>query len=113
MNHKIHERIIGNTHNCFRLLASIITEKFDNTLKNQYIYYLRKESKKRVKKRQHKIKQTNYRHGFKETIKVEDKQKRYRKVETLLIKLFCNRDSIKFISKYEFKYINNIKIYNI
>ena len=33
--------------------------------------------------RQHKIKQTNHRPVFKETIKVEDKQKRYSRVETL------------------------------
>ena len=37
---------IGNTHNDLQLLASIITERFDNTLKDQSNYYLRKESKK-------------------------------------------------------------------
>ena len=36
---------IGNTHNGFQLLASIITERFDNTLKDQSNYYLRKVSK--------------------------------------------------------------------
>ena len=36
---------IGNTHNGLQLLASIITERFDNTLKDQYNYYLRKVSK--------------------------------------------------------------------
>ena len=37
---------IGNTHNGLQLLANIITEKFDNTLKDQYNYYLREDSKK-------------------------------------------------------------------
>ena len=36
-----------------------------------------------VKKRQHKIKQTNYWLVFKETIKVEDKKERYNGIETL------------------------------
>ena len=34
-------------------------------IKNQSKYYLREESKKSVKKRQHKIKQTNYSPVFK------------------------------------------------
>ena len=37
---------IGNTHNGFQPLASIITERFDNSLKYQSNYYLREESKK-------------------------------------------------------------------
>ena len=37
---------IGNTHNGLQLLDSIITEWFDNTLKDQPNYYLREESKK-------------------------------------------------------------------
>ena len=37
---------IGNTHNGLQLLDSIITERFDNTLKDQFDYYLRDESKK-------------------------------------------------------------------
>ena len=53
-------QMIGNTHNGFQPLASIITERFDNSLKYQSNYYLREESKKSVKKRQHKIKQTKY-----------------------------------------------------
>ena len=36
----------GNTHNCLQLLASIITERFDNTLKDQSNNYFREESKK-------------------------------------------------------------------
>ena len=40
------QQIIGNTHNGFQLLACIIFERFDNTLKNQANYYLREESKK-------------------------------------------------------------------
>ena len=74
---------IGNNHNGFQPLVSIKAESFDNTLKVQFKYYSEKRVKKRVKKRQHKIKQTNYWPVFKETIKVEDKQKRYSRVETL------------------------------
>ena len=37
---------IGNTHNGLQLLARIITERFDNTLKDQSNYYLREDSKK-------------------------------------------------------------------
>ena len=36
----------GDTHNGFQPLASIITERLDNTLKDQSNYYLREESKK-------------------------------------------------------------------
>ena len=88
----------------FLHLASIITERFDNTLKDQFNYFLREESKKSVKKRQHKINQTNYWIVFKDTIKVKRQAKRYSKVENLaFIKLFCNRESTRFTSKYEFK----------
>ena len=37
---------ICNTHIDFQILASIITERFDNTLNDQSSYYLRGESKK-------------------------------------------------------------------
>ena len=52
--------MISNIHNDFQSLARIITEMLDyiqNILSN---YYLSEESKKSVKKRQHKLKQTNY-----------------------------------------------------
>ena len=35
------QQTIGNTHNGFRVLACIITERFDNTLKDQSNYYFR------------------------------------------------------------------------
>ena len=38
-------QMIVNIHNDFQLLACIITERFDNTLKNQSNYYIREESK--------------------------------------------------------------------
>ena len=69
-------QMIENIHNDFQPFACIMNERFDNTPKDQSNYYLRKESKKSVEKRQHKIKQINYWLVFKETIKVEDKQKR-------------------------------------
>ena len=69
-------RTIGNIHSDFHTFACIMTERFDNTPKDQSNYYLREESKKSVEKRQHKIKQTNNWLVFKETIKRKDKQKR-------------------------------------
>ena len=52
--------MIDNIHNDFQPFACIMTERFDNTPKDQSNYYLRKESKKSVEKRQHKIMQINY-----------------------------------------------------
>ena len=66
-----------------QLLASIITDRFDNTLKVQSDYYIRKESKNCVKKLQHKLNQTNHRPVFKETIKVEEKLKKIHRIETI------------------------------
>ena len=45
------QQTIDNTHNGFQLLVSIITEKLNNTLKDQSNYYLKEESKKSFKKR--------------------------------------------------------------
>ena len=53
-------QMIDNIHNDFQPFACITTERFDNTSKDQSNYYLRKESKKSVEKRQHKIMQINY-----------------------------------------------------
>ena len=67
---------IANAHRGFQLLTSIITERFDNTLKINPTIISEKRVKKSVKKRQHKIKQTNYRPIFKETIKSKKTKKR-------------------------------------
>ena len=53
-----------------------MTKRFDSTQKINLAIISGKRIKKNVEKRQHKIKQTNYWQVFKETIKVEDKQKR-------------------------------------
>ena len=53
-------QMIDNIHNDFQIFACIMTEKFDNTPKDQSNYYLREENLKNVEKRQHKIKQINY-----------------------------------------------------
>ena len=52
-------QMIDNIHNVFQPFACIMTERFDNTPKDQSNYYLREENKKNVEKRQHKIKQTD------------------------------------------------------
>ena len=70
-----------NIHNSFKPLASIIIERFDNPI--NLIFISEKRLKKSVKKRQHKIKQINNWRTFKEIIKVEDKHKRYSRVESL------------------------------
>ena len=66
---------ICNTHNGLQLLARIITERFNNSQIINLTIISGKRVKKSVEKRQHKINQTNHRPVFKETIKVEDKQK--------------------------------------
>ena len=48
--------MIDNIHNDFQPFACIMTEKFDNTPKDQTNYYSGKRIKKNVEKRQHKIK---------------------------------------------------------
>ena len=53
---QISRQIIDNIHNDFQPFACIMTEKFDNTPKDQSNYYLKKESKKecREEKKQNK-----------------------------------------------------------
>ena len=50
-------QMIDNIHNDFQPFTCIMTEKFDNTPKDQSNYYLRKESKKecREEKTQNKV----------------------------------------------------------
>ena len=69
-------QMIDNIHNDFQPFVCIMTERFDNTQNINLTIISSKRVKKSVEKRQHKIKQTNYWPVFKETIKVEDKQKR-------------------------------------
>ena len=69
-------QMIDNIHNDFQTFAWIMTERFDNTQKINLTIISCKRVKKNFKKTQHKIKQTNYLLVFKETIKIEDKQKR-------------------------------------
>ena len=73
------------------------------------------ESKKRVKKRQQKYNRQTFWQVFKETIKVEDNKINTKSWNLTFNKLFCKRDSTRFISKYEFNYIKNIKsiIFNL
>ena len=68
-------QMIDNIHNDFQPFAFIMTERFDNTQKINLTIISGMRVKKNVEKRQHKIKQTDYRLVFKETIKVENKEK--------------------------------------
>ena len=62
---------ISKIHNDFQPFACIMTERFDDTQNINLTIISEKRVKKSVKKRQHKIKQTNYLLVFKETIKVK------------------------------------------
>ena len=68
-------QMIDNIYNDLQPFACIMTNRFDSTQKINLAIISGKKIKKNVEKRQHKIKQTNYWQVFKETIKVEDKQK--------------------------------------
>ena len=101
-------------YNDLQPFACIMTKRFDSTQKINLAIISGKRIKKNVEKRQHKIKQTNYWPVFNETIKVEEKQKLIELSWNLTFtKLFCNRDSTRFTSKYEFKHFKDIKIYQI
>ena len=69
-------QMIDNIYNDLQPFACIMTKRFDSTQKINLAIISGKRIKKNVKKRQLKIKQTNYYPVFKETIKVEDKQKK-------------------------------------
>ena len=74
---------IANTQSGFQPLSHIIAERLNNIQINELNNYLRKETKKSVKRAQHKIKQINYLPVFKETVKVKKTNKKYSRVETL------------------------------
>ena len=74
---------IGNTHDGFQPLINIIIKRLDNIKINESYYYLKEVIKKECQKETIQKKQTNSLPDFKETIKVEDKQKRYRRDEAL------------------------------
>ena len=107
-------QMIDNIHNYFKPLASIMAEKFDNTPKDQSNYYLREESKKECREETVQNKADKLL-----TILQRDNQSRRqaKKIELswnlTFTKLFCNRDSTRFTSKYYFKHFKDIKIYRI
>ena len=91
MHHKIHDRwstifiTISSLSLASWLRSFTIHQKINLTIISG------KRVKKSVEKRQHKIKQINYWPVFKETIKVEDKQKNWVELKFTFTKLFCNR----------------------
>ena len=68
-------QMIDKIHNGCQPFACIMTERFDNTQKINLTIISEMRVKKSVEKRQHKIKQTDHRPVFKETIKVKNKKK--------------------------------------
>ena len=69
-------QMIDNILNDFQPFASTITERFDNTLKDQSNYYFREESKKECQEEITQNKADKLLTSLQNTIKVKDKQKR-------------------------------------
>ena len=69
-------QMINNIHNDFQPFACIMTEKFDNTLKDQSNYYLRKESKKECREETAQNKAAKLLTSLQRDNQSEDKQKR-------------------------------------
>ena len=107
-------KMIDKIHNDFQLFACIITERFDNTPKDQSNYYFREESKKEYKEETTQ----NIADKLLTSLQRNNQSRRQAKKIELswnltFTKLFCNRDSTRFTSKYEFKHVKIIKIYHI
>ena len=107
-------KMIDNIHNDFQLFTCIMTERFDNIPKDQSNYYLRDESKKECRE------ETTQNKTDKQltTLQRDNQSRRQAKKIELswnltFTKLFCNRDSKRLTSKYEFKHFKDIKIYHI
>ena len=107
-------QMIDNIYNDLQPFACIMTKRFDSTQKDQSSYYIRKENKKECRE------ETTQNKADKLLTSLQrDNQSRTqaKKIELswnlTFTKLFCNRDSTRFTSKYEFKHFKVIKIYHI
>ena len=103
-------------HSDFQSFAFIMTERFDNTQKNQSNYYLREESKKQC--REETIQ--NKADKLLTSLQRDNQSRRQAKKIELswnltFTKLFCNRDSTRFTSKYELSMLKILKsiIFNL
>ena len=106
--------MIDNIHNDFKPFACIMTKRFDNTLKDNSNYYFREENKKECREETTQNKTDK----LLTSLQRDNQSRRYAKKIVLswkptFTKLFCNRDSTIFISKYELKHVKDIKIYHI
>ena len=106
--------MIDNIHNDFQPFACIMTERFDNIPEDQSNYYLREESKKECRE------ETTQNKAEKLLARLQRDIQSWRQAKKIQLswnftftKLFCNRDSTRFTSKYEFKHVKDIKIYHI
>ena len=105
---------IGNTHNDFQSFTCIMTERFGNTIKYQSNYYLREDSKKECQKETIQNKADKLLASLQRD---NQSRRQAKKIQSswnfTIIKLFCNRNSTRFTSKYEFKNYKDIKVNNI
>ena len=106
-------QMIDNIYNDLQPFACIMTKRFDSTQKiNLAIISGKKKKKCREETTQNKADKLL-------TSLQRDNQSRRqaKKIELIwnltFTKLFCNRDSTRFTSKYEFKHFKDIKIYHI
>ena len=80
---------------------------------DQSNYYLREESKKECREETAQNKADK----LLTSLQRDNQSRRQEKIKLSLnltsTKLFCNRDSTRFPSKYEFKHAKDIKIYHI
>ena len=107
-------QMIDNIHTDFHPFACIMTEKFDNTPKDQSNYYLREESKKECREETTQNKADKLLTCPQRDIQSRRQAKMIELSWNLtFMKLFYNRDSTRFTSKYEFKDFKDIKIYHI
>ena len=103
-----------NIHNDFQPFACIMTEKFDNTPKDQFNYYFKEKNKIECREKTAQ----NIADKLLTNLQIDNQSRRHAKKIELswnltFTKLFCNRESTKFTIKYEFNHAKDIKIYNI
>ena len=107
-------QMIDNIHNDFQPFACIIIDRFDHTPKDQSNYYLRKENNKECWE---ETAQNNADKLLASLQRDNQSRRQAKKIELnwnlTFTKLFCNRNRIRFKSKYELKKFKDIKIYHI
>ena len=84
-------QMIDNIHNVFQPFTCIMTEKFENTPKDQSNYYLRKESKKECQEETAQNKADKLLTSLQSDSQSRRQEKNRVELKLILMKLFCNR----------------------